>query len=41
LPREEVDALVSAGKTMIGREAGTIAAFLEPPPTTPQVVGRR
>jgi NTE family protein len=41
LPREEVDALVSAGKTMIGRDAGTIAAFLEPPPATPQVAGRR
>ena len=28
LPREQVDALVAAGETMIRRDAGTIAAFL-------------
>jgi NTE family protein len=32
LPREQVDALVAAGKTMIGGHAGAIAAFLEPKP---------
>src|SRR5271169_4138498 len=41
LPREEVDALVSAGKTMIGREAGTIAAFLRPGTSTKQLARRR
>jgi NTE family protein len=30
LPREQVDTLVTAGETMIGRDAGMIAAFLEP-----------
>ncbi|HEY1432138.1 MAG TPA: hypothetical protein VGF39_11020 [Stellaceae bacterium] len=30
LPREQVDELVAPGETMIGRDAGTIAAFLEP-----------
>jgi NTE family protein len=30
LPSEQVDALLSAGKTMIGGYAGAIAAFLEP-----------
>jgi NTE family protein len=37
LPREEVDALVTAGETMIGRDAGTIAAFLAPRPATAEV----
>jgi len=40
LPRDQVDALVAAGETMIGREAGAIAAFLEPGPQ-PAVVARR
>lgn len=30
LPREQVDALVAAGETMIARDAGEIAAFLRP-----------
>jgi hypothetical protein len=30
LPRDQVDALVVAGETMIGRDAGAITAFLEP-----------
>ena len=30
LPREQVDALVAAGETMIDRDAGTIAEFLKP-----------
>jgi len=37
LPREEVDALVTAGETMIGRDAGTITAFLDPRPATAEV----
>jgi NTE family protein len=37
LPREQVDALVSAGETMIGRDAGTIARFLGPRTTTGQM----
>jgi hypothetical protein len=32
LPREQVDALVAAGETMIRREAGPIAAFLRRAP---------
>ena len=40
LPREQVDALVAAGRTMIGRDAGTIAAFLGAGPSTAQVAGR-
>jgi NTE family protein len=32
LPREQVDALVAAGATMIGRDAGEIAEFLSPGP---------
>ncbi len=32
LPRDQVDALVAAGETMIGKQAGTIATFLEPKP---------
>ena len=34
LPREQVDALVAAGQTMISRDAGTIAAFLRPGTST-------
>jgi NTE family protein len=41
LPREQVEALVAAGETMIGRDAGTIAAFLEPGQSTQMVTGRR
>ena len=32
LPREQVDALVAAGETMINRDAGIISRFLEPQP---------
>ena len=41
LPREQVDALVAAGQTMIGRDAGTIAAFLRPAPSAEKMAGRR
>jgi NTE family protein len=41
LPREQVDALVTAGETMIGRDAGTIAAFLGPDPSIAQLAQRR
>ena len=41
LPREQVDALVAAGRTMIGRDAGTIAAFLGPGRSTELAAGRR
>jgi NTE family protein len=41
LPREQVDALVAAGQTMIRGETGTIAAFLGPGPSSEQVAGRR
>jgi NTE family protein len=41
LPREQVDSLVTAGQTMIGRDAGTIAAFLRPGTRTEQVARRR
>src|SRR5271155_6069592 len=41
LPREQVDALVAAGKTMIGREAGAIAGFLDSRPTSGLVARRR
>jgi hypothetical protein len=37
LPREQVDALVAAGETMINRDAGTISRFLE---SQPSVVAR-
>jgi NTE family protein len=40
LPRDQVDELVAAGETMIGREAGEIAGFLEPGPQ-PAVIARR
>src|SRR5215471_178579 len=40
LPRDQVDELVAAGETMIGREAGAIADFLEPGPQ-PAVIARR
>ena len=32
LPREEVDELIAAGETMIRRNAGAIAGFLDPAP---------
>jgi NTE family protein len=41
LPREQVDELVAAGQTMIGRDAGTIAAFLSPAPSIEKVAGSR
>ena len=41
LPREQVDELVAAGETMIGREAGTIAGFLEPGPQAAVMARRR
>src|SRR5271169_6172304 len=41
LPRQQIDALVAAGETMIGRDAGTIAAFLGPAPSTAQLARRR
>ena len=41
LPREQVDDLVAAGEKMIGRDAGTIAGFLEPGPQAAVVVRRR
>jgi hypothetical protein len=41
LPREQVDELVAAGQTMIGRDAGTIAAFLGPASSIEKVAGRR
>jgi NTE family protein len=40
LPRGQVDALVSAGETMIRRDAAAITAFLQPLPSTPQVARR-
>jgi hypothetical protein len=41
LPRDQVDELVAAGQTMIGHDAGTIAAFLGPEPSIEKVAGRR
>ena len=41
LPREQVDALVAAGQTMISRDAGTIAAFLRPGKSTQQLARRQ
>jgi NTE family protein len=41
LPREQVDALVAAGQTMIGRDFGTIAAFLRPGTSTERLTRRR
>jgi hypothetical protein len=41
LPREQIDELVAAGQTMIIRDAGTIAAFLEPAPSNARVAGGR
>jgi NTE family protein len=41
LPREQVDALVAAGQTMIGRDAGTIAAFLGSPGLSNEKVAGR
>jgi hypothetical protein len=40
LPRSEVDSLVAAGATMIARDAGTIAAFLDQDPPIP-IAARR
>jgi NTE family protein len=34
LPRDQVDALVAAGETMIARDAAEIAAFLTPGPSS-------
>lgn len=39
LPREQVDELVAAGETMIRRNGGTIAEFLEP--AAPRTVASR
>ena len=41
LPREQVDALVAAGQTMIRRDAGAIAAFLHPAAPTEIDTARR
>jgi len=41
LPREQVDALISAGETMIHRDARTIAGFLGPEPSSKLVARRR
>jgi NTE family protein len=41
LPRDDIDALVAAGQTMIGRNAATIAAFLGPRPSTELAAGTR
>ena len=39
LPREQIDELVAAGETMIGRDAATIAAFLGPAPPAKMAAG--
>src|SRR5271169_1769212 len=41
LPREQVDTLVAAGQTMIGQDAGAIAAFLAPASAPERTAGRR
>jgi hypothetical protein len=41
LPRGQVDELVAAGETMIGREAATIGEFLEPGPQAAVMARRR
>jgi NTE family protein len=41
LPRDQVDALVAAGETMIRREAGAIAGFLELGPQPAVIAWRR
>ena len=41
LPREQVDALVAAGETMIARDAETIAAFFNADPSAQLAAGRR
>jgi NTE family protein len=41
LPREQVDALVAAGETMIRREAGPIAEFLRPVSGDDRLASRR
>ena len=41
LPREQVDELVAAGETMIRRDAGAIATFLEPEPPAAVMARRR
>jgi NTE family protein len=40
LPRQQADALVAAGETMIKRDSGTVATFLGPGPSNEQVAGR-
>jgi NTE family protein len=41
LPREQIDELVAAGETMIGRDAAMIAAFLGSAPPTDMATGAR
>ena len=41
LPRHQVDALVAAGETMIAHDAGEIAAFLTPGPSSESASGSR
>jgi NTE family protein len=41
LPRAQVDALVAAGETIIGRDAATIAAFLDAGPALSALARRR
>lgn len=41
LPLDQVDALVAAGETMIARDAGEIAAFLTPGPSSEIASGSR
>jgi NTE family protein len=39
LPRDQVDALIAAGQTMIAREARSIATFLDPAPANANLAG--
>jgi hypothetical protein len=41
VPHEQVDELVAAGETMIGRDTATIAEFLEPGPQAALMARRR
>ena len=41
LPRDQVDELVAAGETMIGRNTGLIAAFLKSGPPTAMITRRQ
>ena len=41
LPRDQINALVTAGETMIGRDAGAIAAFLDHGSSAELAAGRR